>query len=110
MHPFHAHIYFDPENVALAAQVRQDIAHAMPYVTYLGELIPRPIGPHTKPMFEIHIPAAEVDDAMSILENKRRGLSVLIHPVQANELEAHTDLARWLGVPLALKLEILPRN
>lgn len=58
-------------------------------------------------MFELHIPAAEIDDAIRIIEQKRRGLSVLIHPVQANELEAHTASARWLGTPLALKLEVL---
>jgi DOPA 4,5-dioxygenase len=108
MHPFHAHIYFDLTDIEAAAQVRQDIAQALPQLTYLGQLIPRPIGPHSKPMFEIHIPATEIDSAMKILEDKRRGLSILIHPVQADELEAHTTSARWLGTPLALKLEVLP--
>jgi DOPA 4,5-dioxygenase len=108
MHPFHGHIYFDLAQAELAAQVRHDIAQALPYLTYLGDLIPRPIGPHTKPMFEIHIPAAEIANALTSIEEKRQGLSVLIHPVQANELEAHTALAQWLGTPLALKLEVLP--
>ncbi|HEY8084319.1 MAG TPA: DOPA 4,5-dioxygenase family protein [Methylophilaceae bacterium] len=108
MHPFHGHIYFDLADAALAAQVRKEIAAAIPSLTYLGQLIPKPIGPHSKPMFEIHIPAAQIDSAMQIIEQKRRGLSVLIHPVQANELDAHTNSARWLGTPLALKLEVLP--
>ncbi len=108
MHPFHGHVYFDLADAALAAQVRHDIASAIPALTYLGQLIPVPIGPHTKPMFEIHIPAAQIEPAMRIIEQKRKGLSVLIHPVQADELDAHTASARWLGTPLALKLEVLP--
>jgi DOPA 4,5-dioxygenase len=108
MPAFHAHIYFDPTDAALAAQVRQDIATALPHLTYLGDLIPRAIGPHTKPMFEIHIPGAWMDSAMQTIEQKRQGLSVLIHPVQADELEAHTTSARWLGTQLPLRLEVLP--
>jgi len=108
MHPYHGHIYFDLADAALAAQVRQDIATAIPFLTYLGQLIPIPIGPHTKPMFEIHIPASKLEQALHIIEQKRKGLSVLIHPVQADELDAHTNSARWLGTPLALKLEVLP--
>jgi DOPA 4,5-dioxygenase len=108
MPSFHAHIYFDLADISVADPVRQDIASALPYLTYLGDLIPRPIGPHSKPMFEIHIPGALIDSAMQSIEQKRRGLSVLIHPVQADELEAHTTSARWLGTPLSLKLEVLP--
>lgn len=108
MHPFHAHVYFDLNQIALATQVRDDIIRAIPELTYKGQLIPMPIGPHTKPMFELHIPAHVMATVKPRLETLREGLSVLIHPVQHDELDAHTNSAVWLGEVLPLNLDILP--
>lgn len=107
MLPYHAHIYFTLEQTELATKVQENIVRAIPQLSYVGRLIPMPIGPHTKPMFELHIPAANLENAIQTIETLRQGLSVLIHPVQKNELQAHTELARWLGQPLPLKLEVL---
>ena len=106
---YHAHIYFSLDEMTLAGQVRQNIAQAMPQVTYLGELIPIPIGPHPKPMFEIHIPAADFNYAMATIEKLREGLSVLIHPVQHDEVAAHTVDAVWLGETLTLNIDFLKK-
>jgi aromatic ring-cleaving dioxygenase len=84
--PYHAHIYFTLDELALAAQVRDAIAHAIPQLTYVGRLIPMPIGPHPKPMFEIHIPVEILASAIQTIDRLREGLSVLIHPVQHDEL------------------------
>lgn len=105
--PYHAHIYFTLEQAELAAQIRETLMRAIPQLTYLGRLIPMPIGPHTLPMFEIHIPVANLEDAIQTIDTLRQDLSVLIHPVLQDELQAHTELARWLGKPLPLKLEVL---
>lgn len=107
MHPYHGHIYFALDEIELARQVRENIIKALPQLTYAGQLIPIPIGPHPKPMFEIHIPAAIINYAMATIDGLREGLSVLIHPVQADELEAHTNAARWLGEKLPLDLSVL---
>ena len=104
---YHAHIYFDLAAMALASQVRANIIRNLPQLTYKGQLIPMPIGPHPKPMFEIHIPAADIKYAMVTIDALRQGLSVLIHPVQHDEMAAHTDVARWLGEKLPLNLDIL---
>lgn len=61
-------------------------------------------------MFEIHIPASEIDAIMLVIDELRQGLPVLIHPVQENELKAHTCNARWLGKKLPLDLKILQCN
>ena len=61
-------------------------------------------------MFEIRIPAAEIDQTIPVIDNLRQGLSVLIHPVQENELEAHTADARWLGEALPLDLQVLTKT
>ena len=104
---YHAHIYFNLDEMALAGQVRESIIKGLPQLNYKGQLIPIPIGPHPKPMFEIHIPAADINSAMAIIDALRQGLSVLIHPVQHDEMAAHTLDARWLGEKLPLNLAIL---
>lgn len=104
---FHAHIYFSADEAALASKVRQNIIESLPELTYTGPLIPIPVGPHTKPMFELHIPAAIKNYALACIDARREGLSVLVHPVQQDELEAHTKAAVWLGSKLALKLTAL---
>ena len=104
---YHAHIYFELAEKALASQVRANIINELPRLTYQGQLIPMPIGPHPKPMFEIHIATADIHCAMASIDALRQGLSVLIHPVQHDEVAAHTQGARWLGEKLPLNLEVL---
>jgi aromatic ring-cleaving dioxygenase len=104
---YHAHIYFLVNEIALATQVRENIIKALPQLTYTGQLIPIPIGPHPKPMFELHIPASHINYAMATIDALRSELSVLVHPVQADELDAHTNAARWLGTKLPLDLSVL---
>ncbi|MBX9895027.1 MAG: DOPA 4,5-dioxygenase family protein [Nitrosomonas sp.] len=109
MQLFHGHIYFTADQIELAGKVRDNLASALPQLTYIGKLIPKPIGPHSKPMFEIHIPAAEIDPILAVIDNLREGLPVLIHPVLEDELAAHTALARWLGEVLPLDLKVLEK-
>ena len=104
---YHAHVYFSVDEMVLAEQVRDNIIEALPQLTYTGQLIPIAIGPHPKPMFEIHVPAASINYAMATIDSLREGLSVLLHPVQTNELDAHTNGARWLGAKLSLNLDVL---
>jgi DOPA 4,5-dioxygenase len=107
MRTYHGHIYFAVNELSLASEVRENIKRELPQLTYVGQLIPMSIGPHTKPMFEIHIPASLINYAMATIDSLREGLSVLIHPVQEDELDAHTKSARWLGEKLKLNLEFL---
>ena len=104
---YHAHIYFELAEMAHASQVRTNIIRNLPQLSYQGQLIPMPIGPHPKPMFEIHIDTADINYAMVSIDALRQGLSVLIHPVQHDEMAAHTVDARWLGEQLPLNLDIL---
>lgn len=107
MQTYHGHIYFSENEIALAVAVRENLAKALPQLSYVGKLIPKPIGPHSKPMFEIHIPASEINEITRTIDKMRQGLPVLIHPVQENELEAHTVCAKWLGQKLPLDLKAL---
>lgn len=104
---YHAHVYFDAQNSSTAARVRNNIIQDIPQLTYRGQLIPMAIGPHPKPMFELHIPGDCINYAMASIDVLREGLSVLIHPVHNDEYLAHTQEAKWLGTELALNLDIL---
>lgn len=107
MHSYHAHVYFALNQTALASAVRDNILKDIPQITYAGQLIPLSVGPHTMPMFELHIPASMINYAKASIDALREGLSVLIHPVQQDELDAHTRAAIWLGEKLPLKLDML---
>ena len=104
---YHAHMYFTLDEMSLAGIVRENIIKELPQLTYTGQLITIPIGPHPKPMFEMHIPAMQINDAMASINALRQGLSVLIQPVQYDEMAAHTIDARWQGEKLPLNLDIL---
>lgn len=104
---FHAHIYFDVNQLAQAEKVRALIIEDIPQLTYRGPLIPLAVGPHPKPMFELHIPEAIINYAIASIDSMRGNLSVLIHPVIQDELVAHTEQAQWLGTRLTLNLDAL---
>ncbi|WP_061288852.1 DOPA 4,5-dioxygenase family protein [Azotobacter vinelandii] len=76
----------------------------MDYIVDISPLIFERVEPHTMPMFEIDIEQASVDAAVAWLDANRGGFSVLVHPVQEDEYEAHTKRAIWLGDRLALDL------
>lgn len=99
---YHAHIYFTLGQMVLAAQVRENILNQLPQLDYRGQLIPMPIGPHPLPMFELHVPASQINYAMATIDSLREGLSVL-----TDELDAHSSSARWLGTKLTLNLNVL---
>ena len=104
---YHAHMYFTLDEMSLASIVRENIIKELPQLTYTGQLISMPIGPHLKPMLEMHIPAMQINDAMASIDALRQGLYVLIYPFQHDEMDAHTIDARWLGEKLPLNLDIL---
>jgi len=106
---YHAHLYFLPEQRSEAAALHALLAERLPHC-WLGRLIDREVGPHTRPMFELNFAADEYDSVVALLERERGTLPVLIHPVIADEFVGHTEAARWLGEPLPLKLETLPRG
>lgn len=109
MREYHLHVYFSIDQLELAETVRANLMRVLPELTYVGELIPYPVGPHPLPMFELHLPAGEVELALPVMEAVRQGLSVLIHPVLDDHLRAHTVEARWLGPELSLDVNFLRR-
>lgn len=75
-------------------------------VIALFGLVPRRVGPHVKPMFEMHFRDNQ-HGLLEWLEENRGALSVLIHPVSGDDAYDHQDdRIRWLGEPLGLNRTI----
>jgi len=107
METFHAHIYFAENESLLAEKVRDSLAYALPQAAHVSELILNPPKPYPKPMFVVHLPSSSIGAVARIIDRKRAGLSVLIHPAQEDKLAAHTIFARWLGERLPLNFDAL---
>ncbi|MCW8328688.1 4,5-dioxygenase [Photobacterium sp. SDRW27] len=102
---YHAHIYFDLTQQPIAEQIYQQIKLSRIDVTSIFPLVNRRVGPHDKPMFEVHFNDNQYG-FIEWLDQHRAGLSVLIHPVTSNALADHTSGAYWLGEELAVHTEI----
>jgi DOPA 4,5-dioxygenase len=104
---FHAHIYFDPEEGREdALAVRAAIAERFP--VRLGTVWDRPVGPHSRAMYQVAFGPELFGGFVPWLMLNRRGLSVLVHPNTTNQKRDHLDDALWLGEPLPLDGEVLP--
>ena len=104
---YHAHVYFDsPETRAIAAGLREQVAAAFPEAR-LGGWHDSPVGPHTKPMFQILFSAGRFAALLPWLMLNRNGLSILVHPESGDDYADHAEHAAWLGTPLPLRLDIL---
>ena len=107
---WHAHAYYEESERAAAAALRERFtaltaAEARPHFLYVGRMVDGPIGPHPLPQFESHFAGRWRDAIMAMIEPA--GLRALIHPLTDDDLADHTNLAHWIGEPLALDLSVL---
>lgn len=135
---WHFHVYWPidcSEARAAAWTLREELIHAVASRTFvvicngvsrdiLSTLteasearVPRfnenPVGPHPVGSFEIWCPAEYLAPVLAWLMQRRRGLTMLLHPLgddgrcTGGEVEDHSLHAMWLGEPLRLNLAVL---
>jgi aromatic ring-cleaving dioxygenase len=101
---FHAHIYYDPEQVdrarALAAAAQDRFAIAV------GHFHLRPVGPHPRGSCQLTVPRELFGDVAQWLTLNRGGLTIFAHADTGNDLPDHTDHVIWFGPSEALDLSI----
>jgi DOPA 4,5-dioxygenase len=104
---YHAHVYFAAEQTATAESLRTAAREALDGLATVFPLVPRPVGPHLQPMFELNFDPAAREAVVAWLTAHHGTLSVLVHAVTGYDHADHTAHATWLGQPLGLDMSKL---
>jgi DOPA 4,5-dioxygenase len=102
--PYHAHIYFSPEERAAAQELRKQF-QAEPGILFVGRMTKAKTGPHPTPQYEVHFLKRSLDEIVALIRSS--GLRALVHPLTNDDLADHTTLAGWIGEPVELDLTTL---
>jgi len=101
---FHAHIYFDPEEVDLAralaanAQARFGVA--------VGHFHLRPVGPHPRGSVQMTVPPDSFGELARWLAVNRDGLTIFAHASTGDDRRDHTVNVIWFGPSETLDLSL----
>lgn len=101
---FHAHIYFDPEELesaralGRAAQERFGVA--------VGHFHTRPVGPHPRGSCQLTVPPEMFGDFAQWMALNRGGLTIFAHATTGDELADHRHNVIWFGESEPLDLSI----
>jgi aromatic ring-cleaving dioxygenase len=103
--PYHAHIYFTPEQRAAAEHLRQRFS-TEPGVLFVGRMTEGKAGPHPIPQYEVHFRESSLTAVQETI--RASGLRALVHPLTDDDVADHTSLGEWIGgEPLELDLTTL---
>lgn len=105
MKRFHAHIYFDLNEMSLAQELNTKITDELSYLTRFQQFYVQPIGPHPKAMIEFHFGEPDLAMMKIWLEKNRRSFSVLIHEDTQNDVRDHLENILWLGERLEINFD-----
>ena len=105
---YHAHIYYDADSKKDASLLREQLSSN--FELELGRWRDKPVGPHSKPMYQVKFKSELFPTLIPWLSFNHHGLSVLIHPNTNDSLEDHTEYALWLGKQLAIQKDFLKKQ
>jgi len=108
--PYHAHVYYSPEQRPLAEALRDRFSRLAggggePHILFVGRMMDQGVGPHPMAQYEVHFLGASLDRVLADI--RATGLRALVHPLTDDDLADHTSLGQWLGEPLDLDLTVL---
>jgi DOPA 4,5-dioxygenase len=101
---FHAHIYFDAGEVALAKQLAASAQARFPIA--VGHFHLRPAGPHPRGSVQLTVPRQAFGDVAQFLALNRGGLTIFAHAETGDDLADHTEHVIWFGPSERLDLSI----
>jgi aromatic ring-cleaving dioxygenase len=101
---FHAHIYFNPDQVEQAKTLGA-AAHEK-FGVPEGHYHLRPVGPHPRGSCQLTVPADQFGDVAQWLVLNRGALTIFAHANTGDDLADHTRHVIWFGKSEELSLEI----
>ena len=101
---FHAHIYFDPDELA-RAQTLAAAAQAK-FGVPVGHFHTRPVGPHPRGSCQLTVPRDQFGDFAQWIALNRDGLTIFAHTSTGQDLADHTQHVIWFGPSEAQDLSI----
>lgn len=100
---FDAHIYFDLNQYEIILNLQKKIKESFSSDDiFVGDIIPKNVGPHLKPMMEVNFKRSHFTEFVLWLMDNRGPLSILVHKLSDNDFKDHTSGALWLGKQVAL--------
>ena len=101
---FHAHIYYDPEEVDRAKQLAAT-ARAR-FGVAVGHFHLKPVGPHPRGSCQLTVPTELFGDVAQGLALNRDGLTIFAHAETGDDLADHREHVIWFGPSETLDLSI----
>ena len=101
---FHAHIYFDPDDLGLAQRLAGE-AKAL-FDVAVGRFHEHPIGPHPRGSCQLTVPKDGFGDFAAWAALHRQGLTIFAHADTGDDLADHSDHVIWFGPSERLDLSI----
>ncbi len=101
---FHAHIYYDPEEVELARQIAA--AAQARFGVAVGHFHLKPVGPHPRGSCQLTVPTEAFGDFAQWIALNRQGLTIFAHTSTGDDLADHTEHVIWFGKSEPLNLSI----
>jgi DOPA 4,5-dioxygenase len=101
---FHAHIYFDPDQLgeaqAVAAAARERFG------VPVGHFHTRAVGPHPRGSVQVTVPTETFGEFAQWAALNRRGLTIFAHAETGDDRADHADHVIWFGPSEPLDLSI----
>jgi len=101
---FHAHIYFDPDEVEKARALGDEARRR--FGVPVGHYHLRPVGPHPRGSVQLTVPPEQLGDVAQWLALSRNGLTIFTHANTGDDLADHTRHVIWFGPSEELDLSI----
>ncbi len=101
---FHAHIYYDPEEIELAKQLAAAAQARFPVA--VGHFHLRPVGPHPRGSCQLTVSTDQFGDVAQWLVLNRGSLTIFAHANTGDDLADHTQHVIWFGKSEELNLSI----
>lgn len=101
---FHAHIYYEPDEVGLAKELAAAASARFPIA--VGHFHLGPVGPHPRASVQLTVPREAFGDVAQFLAVNRGKLTVFAHAETGEDLADHTHHVIWFGPSEKLDLSI----